>query len=102
LSIETTIVLLVSLWVPRPPGFNSTISAFGSDGTTPWERALELFTAMAVAEVQQDVAWQWENCGDLMGFSFGIHGINDKWRFNGIFGVFMVIIGLMIYMGFMF
>lgn len=57
---------------------------------------------MAVAEVQQDVAWQWENCGDLMGFSFGIHGINDKWRFNGIFGVFMVIIGLMIYMGFMF
>jgi len=59
---------------------------------------------MAVAEVQQDVAWQWANCGDLMGFSFDIHGINDKWRFNGIYGVFrfMVIIGLMICMEFMF
>ena len=60
-------------WDPRGStwingGFNSTISALACDrcdGSLRSERALELFMAMEVAEVQQDVA-QWEMY-DLIG-----------------------------------
>ena len=59
--------------VPSPSrstaGFNSTISAFASgDGSmTLGERSLELFTGMAVAEVQQDVALV--AMGEILGYA---------------------------------
>ena len=96
-------------YVPWPPGFNSTISAFAGDESTPWERALELFTAMAVAEVQQDVAWP---MGELwwfsMGFSSDIHGINHTvnggfwWDLWGIHGDYRIndSYGIYVLMGF--
>ena len=52
------------MWIHVDLGFNSTISACGRDRDGS-ERALELFMAMEVAEVQQDVA-QWE-IYDLIG-----------------------------------